>query len=274
MTRVMIVDDDAHIRRALRRELASLQGTAVEDFADGHEALARVGVETFECALLDVEMPIMNGIELARRIIALDAGIAIVFVTGAPGMLGAPNASNVTVFEKPWRSGEVAAFVRELPARAPRDPIVIDAGRAPGSDGPRPPPGVLSLATMPKPSVLVIDDDATFAGAVARMLRPDFACAVVAGTGEALDLIARGGPFDVILCDLVLGNESGLAFYRRLRELRPGDEARIIFASASPQDAEAEAFLAGLPNLKLAKPFAGAELIAAVARVIATKESA
>ena len=65
--RVMIVDDHEEIRMSISR-LARAWGHEVAVAADGASALSLA--ETFqpECAIVDLSMPGMNGIELARRL--------------------------------------------------------------------------------------------------------------------------------------------------------------------------------------------------------------
>ena len=67
MPQVLVVDDDADVREALRQGL-SLQGLEVRQAADGLEALAAVKLAMPDIAVLDVGMPGMNGVDLVRRL--------------------------------------------------------------------------------------------------------------------------------------------------------------------------------------------------------------
>jgi putative two-component system response regulator len=64
--RVLIVDDQAEVRSALRRALQAW-GHAVEEASDGIEALAKSKLD-IDLVLLDLEMPGMDGYEVARRL--------------------------------------------------------------------------------------------------------------------------------------------------------------------------------------------------------------
>ena len=80
--RILIVDDDERVRRAHVRLIQSL-GYETEVAADGIEALAKLRLD-IDLVLLDVEMPHIDGFEVARRIRAEPASrhVPIVMITG------------------------------------------------------------------------------------------------------------------------------------------------------------------------------------------------
>jgi len=67
--RILVVDDDAAVREALRRAL-QLEGYEVELAGDGAEALDRLKLDSVEpdALLLDVSMPRLDGLEVCRRL--------------------------------------------------------------------------------------------------------------------------------------------------------------------------------------------------------------
>jgi len=65
--RCLVVDDSVSVRRAMQA-LASDLGLAVDAAGDGIEALALVDRNPPAIALIDLEMPRMNGLELARAL--------------------------------------------------------------------------------------------------------------------------------------------------------------------------------------------------------------
>jgi len=79
---VLIVDDEQPARERLRRLVEELPGWAVAaDCSNGAEALPLVGKLRPAIALLDIRMPGMTGIELARHLGSLEQPPAIVFTT-------------------------------------------------------------------------------------------------------------------------------------------------------------------------------------------------
>jgi signal transduction histidine kinase/ActR/RegA family two-component response regulator len=71
--RVLVVDDNA-INQTVARAILEAAGVLVATAADGHTALARLRVEDFDVVLMDVHMPVMDGVETVRRIRAGEGG--------------------------------------------------------------------------------------------------------------------------------------------------------------------------------------------------------
>ena len=80
MSKVLIIDDDRLIRATVQRGLAS-EGFEVIEAANASEGLAAVDAHRPDVALVDVFMPEMNGLELFRKIRALDRKLPMIFVT-------------------------------------------------------------------------------------------------------------------------------------------------------------------------------------------------
>jgi PAS domain S-box-containing protein len=118
--------------------------------------------------------------------------------------------------------------------------------------------------------VLVIDDDPAVARALKRaLLQKDVTIAL---GGEAGVAALENERFDVVLCDVMMPNVSGMDVHRRVAELRPGAERSIVFVTGGTFTAAARAFLEGLPNACLPKPFDVAEVRTAVRRALRIDE--
>lgn len=79
MTRILVVDDDPHIRDVLRFALVR-EGYLVTEAADGRAALAAVERDAPDLIVLDILMPEMDGLEVCRAI-RKDAAIPIIFLS-------------------------------------------------------------------------------------------------------------------------------------------------------------------------------------------------
>ena len=101
--RVLIVDDDEASRQTVREALNDL-GYEVALAANGREALETQQSFDPDVIVSDLNMPEMDGIELARRASELDPDIKIMFITGfAAVALNSDSAApkNAKVLSKP-----------------------------------------------------------------------------------------------------------------------------------------------------------------------------
>jgi two-component system response regulator AlgR len=116
--RVYIADDEAPARARLRELLADISGelatTVVGESDSGLDVIDRLPGSAAQVLLLDIQMPGMGGIELARHLCALDNAPAVIFVT-------AHDRHAVEAFElnaldylmKPVRAERLAAALRK-----------------------------------------------------------------------------------------------------------------------------------------------------------------
>ena len=77
---ILIVDDEPAVRGLLIRELERI-GHSCVGAEDASEALARLKDRAFALVLSDIRMPGMDGMDLLRRIKAMDADIAVILMT-------------------------------------------------------------------------------------------------------------------------------------------------------------------------------------------------
>ncbi|WP_102159391.1 response regulator transcription factor [Zhihengliuella halotolerans] len=80
--RVLIVEDEPQLAEAVRDGLR-LEAIAADIAGDGATALELLGVNTYDIAVLDRDIPGPNGDEIARRIVASGSGMPILMLTAA-----------------------------------------------------------------------------------------------------------------------------------------------------------------------------------------------
>jgi two-component system KDP operon response regulator KdpE len=120
---VLVVDDEAALRRTLRASLAT-SGFAVEEAGTGAEAMAAIQRRAFDLVLLDVNMPGMNGVEVCRQIRAVAPRTGIVMVTvrdAEEDKVRALEAGADDYVTKPFRFRELIARVRAVLRRLHTD---------------------------------------------------------------------------------------------------------------------------------------------------------
>ncbi|HEV7469601.1 MAG TPA: response regulator transcription factor [Pseudonocardia sp.] len=82
MIRVIVADDHAVVRHGLRQLLETAPDIEVVAVAaDGEEAVALVGEHLPDVVLMDLAMPVMNGIEATRRIVSGHPDVRVVILT-------------------------------------------------------------------------------------------------------------------------------------------------------------------------------------------------
>ena len=113
---IIVVDDDPPIRRMLERTLAA-EGYAVRTAADGGAALAAVEKSVPDLIVLDVAMPGVDGLAVARRLRAKGLGVPILMLTardGVPDRVAGLDAGADDYLVKPFAVQELTARVRAL----------------------------------------------------------------------------------------------------------------------------------------------------------------
>jgi two-component system KDP operon response regulator KdpE len=125
--RILVVDDDPQIRRAMKATLTS-RGYEVSDSRTGEEALDRMRAEPYDLVLLDMNMPGTGGIETCR-IIRSSSDIAIIMLTvnnTEKDKVEALDAGADDYVTKPFSTPELLARIRASLRRMPQAPD--DAG--------------------------------------------------------------------------------------------------------------------------------------------------
>ena len=109
--------------------------------------------------------------------------------------------------------------------------------------------------------VLVVDDEPLI-GTTLRILLDDHEVTVASSGLAARDLLARGGGYDVVLCDLMLTDFSGMDLARWVESARPELKDRLVMMTGGAFTDEARAFLRGVPATRqLEKPFSSDQIM-------------
>lgn len=112
---VLVVDDEPNLRRVLSAQL-SRDGYDVHTAEDGAQALAVLAEHHIDLVITDLKMPGVDGMELLRRTLKLDAELPVVMITAHGTVDNAVEALKLGAFDyitKPFDQGEVRTIVRK-----------------------------------------------------------------------------------------------------------------------------------------------------------------
>ena len=132
MIRLLIADDHAVVREGLQRLVATFEGVElVGAAANGQEAVDRCRAAEPDVLLMDIEMPVLDGIAATRAIAAAQPDVAVVMLTSFSDrdqILQALDAGAVGYLLKDAEPDEIAKAVRA--AARGESPLDPRAGRA------------------------------------------------------------------------------------------------------------------------------------------------
>jgi DNA-binding NarL/FixJ family response regulator len=132
MIRLLIADDHAVVRTGLRQLAATFADVElVGAAADGEEAVALCADRSPDVVLMDIEMPVLDGVEATRRIVEAQPGVAVVVLTSFSDrdqILAALDAGAVGYLLKDAEPDELEKAVRA--AARGESPLDPRAGRA------------------------------------------------------------------------------------------------------------------------------------------------
>ena len=120
--RILIVDDEPAVRAALERALA-LEHYEVELAADGVEALDRIARSPPDAVVLDVAMPVLDGLEVCRRLRAAGDRTPVLMLTARDAVddrVEGLDAGADDYLVKPFALRELQARLRALLRRTER----------------------------------------------------------------------------------------------------------------------------------------------------------
>jgi PAS domain S-box-containing protein len=271
--RLLVVDDNAANREVVKRQ-ASSWGMVPRDTGSPTEALEwiRRG-DPFDAAILDMQMPEMDGLALAREIRRFrDARVLPLVMLTSLGRreedvhAGVDFAAHLT---KPIKASQLQEALLKAFGQISEEVRSVGTGIAGDSE-----------ATGGAPlQVLVADDNAVNQQlALALLEKMGYRADVATNGAEVLEALARR-PYDVVLMDVEMPVMDGLEASRRINQEWPaGQRPRIIAMTANAMQGDRETCLAAGMDDYLSKPIRREELAAALAgaetRVVSGEDSA
>ena len=276
--RVLVVDDNATNRQILRHQIRSwkMQPSSANS---GQEALrmlrvAATGGRPYDLALLDVQMPEMDGLTLAAAIKAEPAiaGTRLIILTSLGQALSSAELKEADIdayLVKPVKQSRLfECMVNAIGKAAAESALVTSA-----------PPGSASVSSEPTPHlgkarILLAEDNVINQKVALGQLRKlGYAADKVANGLEVLEALERVS-YDIILMDCQMPEMDGYEATRAIRKLEQSSNGgcswkspvHIIAMTANAMEGDREKCLAAGMDDYLSKPVRSAELQATLER--------
>jgi len=114
-SKILVVDDEPGMRTFLEIILRK-EGYSVETAADGMKALDNINNNVFDLAILDILMPVMNGIEVLKRIIEKSPETTVIIITAFASHETAIEAMKLGAYDyitKPFKIDEIKLVIKK-----------------------------------------------------------------------------------------------------------------------------------------------------------------
>ena len=244
--RVLVVDDNATNCRILGLQ-SGRWGLVHRETGEPAEALRWVeGGERFDLAIVDMHMPEMDGVELARSLRAIDPAMPMVLFTslGRREAIAESEGLFAATLQKPLRQSQLFDLLMTQLAHAderPRPEATVKAGIDP------------TMAARHPLRILLAEDNLVNQKLALRLLQQMGYRADVAFNGvEVIEAIERHH-YDVILMDVQMPEMDGLEASRRIVK-RWVDRPRIVAMTANAMQGDREECLAAGMDDYVTKP--------------------
>jgi len=264
--RVLIVDDNATNRRVLALQTGKW-GMGSRDTESPAEALQWLAAgERFDLAILDMHMPEIDGLDLARRIRAAHPALPLVLFSSLGRREG---AEAETLFDaylaKPIRQSHLFDTLVSLLAKTSTARPVASTSSKPQMD-----PGMAARHPL---RILLAEDNVVNQKLALRLLQQMGYRADLASNGiEAVESVQRQ-PYDVVLMDVQMPELDGLDATREICALMPpGARPRIVAMTANAMQGDREMCLEAGMDDYLTKPIRVERLVEALGNVPAREE--
>ncbi len=121
---------------------------------------------------------------------------------------------------------------------------------------------------LPTCRIMVVDDEPALCSVIRRLLRHEHEIVGFVDANTALERLQHDDAFDVIICDIMMPNMSGIDLFGQLKKIQPQLAPRTLFMTGGAFTLPTRQFLGSVSNPLLEKPFETRTLQNAIARVL------
>ncbi len=265
---VLVVEDDARQRESIDRLLSNVGGVQITTAETGAQALEALKGTTFDCMIMDLNLPDLSGYALLERMAEQDDSSFPPVIVYTGRSLSSDEEQQLRRFSrsiiiKDARSperllDEVTLFLHQVESALPAEmQQMLRTVRDRDS-------------TLEGRRILVVEDDVRNVFALTSVLEPRGASVVLARNGrEALDVLAKSrelheDAIDLVLMDIMMPEMDGLTAMREIRKEPHWKRLPIIALTAKAMRDDQERCLAAGANDYIAKPLDVEKLLSLV----------
>ena len=241
-TRVLVVDDDISFAESLT-DILTEKGYIAVAVNSGEEALEKIKERSFDVVLMDVKMPVMDGMQTFKEIKKLDRSTTVIMMTAYSMddlVHDALKEGAYGVLRKPL---DIEQVIRR-----------IEISKAGGS------------------LTMIIDDDPNIRTSLKDILEEKGYVVTVAKDGKEAIAIAKERPEDIVIIDMQLPFLNGLETFLELKNINPKIQAIIITAYKEDMKDLVEQALAKGAYACIYKPFDPQKIVEMVEEIAKKKK--
>jgi CheY-like chemotaxis protein len=259
--RVLIVDDNQTNRRILTSQTKSWGMNPIA-VASGPQALNLMMSESFDIAILDMQMPFMDGVTLAKRIRLSNADLPLIILTSLG--LGKPldnELTNVTYLTKPTKSAQLCEILMRLLAEPSNLSNMVNQTTTLANHFDQ------EMASRHPLRILLAEDNIVNQKVALHLLqRLGYEADVVNNGLEVLEALQEA-TYDVVLMDVEMPHMNGIEATKRIDAQRTMNKRPHIIAMTAHALAgdRARLIAAGMDDY-ISKPIRVENLVSALQR--------
>jgi len=241
-TRVLVVDDDISFAESLT-DILTEKGYIAVAVNSGEEALEKIKERFFDVVLMDVKMPVMDGMQTFKEIKKLSRSTTVIMMTAYSMddlVHDALKEGAYGVLRKPL---DIEQVIRR-----------IEISKAGGS------------------LTMIVDDDPNIRTSLKDILEEKGYVVTIAKDGKEAIVIAKERPEDIAIIDMQLPFLNGLETFSELKKINPEIQAIIITAYKEEMKDLVEQALSGGAYACIYKPFDPQKIVEMVEEIVRKKK--
>ena len=241
-TRVLVVDDDISFAESLT-DILMAKGYDAVAVNSGEEALEKIKESSFDVALMDIKMPVMDGVRTFKEIKKLKSSTTVIMMTAY---------SMDDLIHDALKEGAYGVL---------RKPLDIEQ--------------VIKRIEISKVGgslTMIVDDDPNFRMSLKDILEEKGYAVTTAKDGKEAIAIAKERPEDIAIIDMQLPFLNGLETFLELKKIHPELHAIIITAYKEEMKDLVEQALASGAYACIYKPFDPKKIVEMVEEIVKKKK--